>query len=218
MGPEANSFEGFAFSPEIRRHHMVVDLPTRLAEDVVVTEDVSDRETPREKARIPLRYWREIQQPVSAEFNRRIRESEDLKNCRRGAFTRGRSVPIDLLLGRELLVLLWAVEPWDSVAETDPIFLYIPRALETWLGMSPEERWTLYRLTNAQAGHAADRGKGWRRSLRYGLCGEISEAHAPEPPPRRSGRPTAKKKARTRPSPNSSPRNQASPTSSNPEP
>lgn len=197
MAPESDSFTGFAYCPEIRRHHMVVDLPTRLAEEVVITEDVSDRESPREKARLPLRYWRELQQPVTAEFNRRIRESEDLKGCRRGAFTRGHEVPVDLLLGRELLVLLWAVEPWENPAEADPVFLYIPRALETWLGMSPEERWTLYRLTNAQAGHEADRGKGWRRSLRYGLCGEINDANTPGPPPKRTGRPAAKKKART---------------------
>jgi len=196
-------FEGFAYCPELRRHHIFLDIPTRMDEDVVFVEDVSHKETPREKARIPLRFWNELHTPVAAHFNRRIKENPELKGCPRGKFVRGQRVPVDLLLGRELLILVWAVEPWEQ--GKDPVILYLPRALDSWLGMTPEERWTLFRLTNSRAGHRADTGKGWRRALRYGLCGELELADAPVPrrvtkkkaPPRTKTRPTS---SRTRPS------------------
>lgn len=193
-------FEGFAYSPELRRHHIFVDVPTRLGDDVVFLEDVSDseKESPREKARLPLRFFESIQTPVAAHFNQRISDNEELKNCPRARFIRGKRIPLDLLLGRELLVLAWAIEPWERPPEKDPVFLHIPRALESWLGMPPEERWTLYRLTNAKAGHLSDWGKGWRRSLRYGLCGEVGGG---------STAPTPRKKKALTPSPASSRRN-----------
>jgi hypothetical protein len=183
-------FEGFAFCPSLRRHHIFIDVPSRLDDDVVIVEDTSDKESPREKARIPLRYFDRLQTPVASHFNQRIQENPDLKNCPRAKFVRGKRIPIDLLLGRELLVLVWAVEPWEQAAEKDPVFFHLPKALETWLGMPPEERWTLFRLTNAKAGYLADCGKGWRRALRYGLCGEMGESL----PEGKTGR-TSKKKS-----------------------
>lgn len=177
-------FEGFAYCPELRRHHIFVDVPSRLDDEVVIVEDVSDKETPREKARIPLRFFEMVQTPIASHFNQRISDNEELKNCPRARFVRGKRIPLDLLLGRELLVLAWAIEPWERPAQADPVVLHIPKALEAWLGMPPEERWTLYRLTNAKSGHLSDSGKGWRRSLRYGLCGEIgspSSTNTPAP-------------------------------------
>ncbi len=180
-------FTGFAYCPEIRRHHIFVELPTRLGEDVAIVEDTSDRETPVEKARIPLRYWTELQTSVAAHFNQRIKEHPDLKTCPKARFVRGKRIPLDLLLGRELLVLAWAVEPWTEDPDKDPVILHLPQALDAWLGMMPEERWTLYRLTNARAGHWRDLGNGWRKALRYGLCGNVGE-EAP------TGRPLRQKK------------------------
>lgn len=177
-------FTGFAYSAEIRRHHIFVELPTKLGESVVFVEDTSERETPVEKARIPLRYWTEFQTSVTAHFNQRIKEHPDLKTCPKARFVRGKRIPLDLLLGRELLVLVWAVEPWTENPDKDPVILHLPKALETWLGMMPEERWTLYRLTNARAGHREDVGKGWRKALRYGLCGNVGE-QSPETRPQR---------------------------------
>lgn len=179
-----SAFEGFAYNPEIRRHHIFAEIPPRVGEDVVVLEDTNERETPVEKARIPLRYWTEFQTPVAAHFNQRIKNHPDLKTCPKARFVRGKRIPLDLLLGRELLVLVWAVEPWTEDPAKDPVVLHLPQALESWLGMTPEERWTLYRLTNARAGHARDAAKGWRRALRYGLCGNVGEECA-TPPPRR---------------------------------
>jgi hypothetical protein len=168
-------FEGFAYHAGLRRHHIFVDVPTRLDEDVVIVEDFSAKESPREKARLPLRFFDRISTPLTAHFNQRIAENPDLNPCPRARFVRGKRIPMDLLLGRELLVLAWAIEPWEHPPERDPVFLHLPRALDTWLSMPPEERWTLFRLTNAKAGYGADAGKGWRRALRYGLCGEVGE-------------------------------------------
>ena len=206
-------FEGFAYHPGLRRHHIFIDLPTRFDEDVVIVEDFSAKETPREKARLPLRFFDRISTPLAAHFNQRIAENPDLKPCPRARFMRGKRIPMDLLLGRELLVLAWAIEPWEHPPERDPVFLHLPRALDTWLSMPPEERWTLFRLTNAKAGYGADAGKGWRRALRYGLCGEVGEALptiVPAPLRRKKKAP-----AKTPSSPDSSPRTLPSnPTSS----
>ena len=61
------------------------------------------------------------------------------------------------LLGKELLVLVWAIE------EADPGT--IDTALQNWLGLRPEERWWLYSKTAAEAGEADQRDKGWRKAL-----------------------------------------------------
>ncbi len=69
--------------------------------------------------------------------------------------------PLERLLGKELLVLVWAVEYCDM---TD-----VPIAIRNWLGLFPEERWWLYTMTNATTGNIDDR-RGWRKALRYALC------------------------------------------------
>ncbi|MBT9168346.1 MAG: hypothetical protein DDT19_01691 [Syntrophomonadaceae bacterium] len=77
-----------------------------------------------------------------------------------GRFVIGQT-PLAQLLGKELLVLVWAVEDCDlAVVEV---------AIRNWLGLSPEERWWLYTMTNAQTGKRDDR-RGWRMALKYALC------------------------------------------------
>ena len=66
------------------------------------------------------------------------------------------------LLGKELLVLAWAIEDADPGV--------VPRAIQNWLGLRPEARWWLYTMTRAATGDAInDRGIGWRRALRHAL-------------------------------------------------
>ncbi|MCC6456912.1 MAG: DUF3780 domain-containing protein [Caldilineaceae bacterium] len=65
-------------------------------------------------------------------------------------------------LGKELVMLAWAVE------DADPAL--IPNTLGNWRGLVPEERWWLYTQTAAATGHGQlDRNKGWRKALRYAL-------------------------------------------------
>jgi len=78
-----------------------------------------------------------------------------------GRFVIGQT-PIERLFGKELLVLVWAVEDCDPAN--------VPVAIRNWLGLAPEERWWLYTMTNAATGNIDDRSRGWRKALRYALC------------------------------------------------
>jgi uncharacterized protein (DUF2237 family) len=64
-------------------------------------------------------------------------------------------------MGKELLVLAWAVEQADLLA--------IPQAVRNWLGLQPEERWWLCTMTAAATGGLNDAGKGWRKALYHAL-------------------------------------------------
>ncbi|CCJ33434.1 FIG00528661: hypothetical protein [Caloramator australicus RC3] len=57
-------------------------------------------------------------------------------------------------------MLAWAIE------DCDPSI--IPIAIKNWLGLSKEERWWLFTMTNAATGHANDK-RGWRKAIRYAL-------------------------------------------------
>jgi len=69
---------------------------------------------------------------------------------------------VRLDLGKELVLLAWAIE------DADPGL--IAQALANWLGLYPEERWWLYTQTAAASGHGiTGRNVGWRKAVRYAL-------------------------------------------------
>ncbi|MBW9235484.1 DUF3780 domain-containing protein, partial [Leptospira santarosai] len=68
--------------------------------------------------------------------------------------------PVERLLGKEMVLLMWAIE------DSDPHL--IPVALKNWFGLSREERWWLFTMANAITGHADDK-RGWRKAIRYAL-------------------------------------------------
>ena len=69
-------------------------------------------------------------------------------------------IPVERLLGKEMILLLWAIE------DSDPKL--ISTAVKNWLGLSQEERWWLFTMTNAVTGNAYDK-RGWRKAIRYAL-------------------------------------------------
>lgn len=103
--------------------------------------------------------WDIISPEARAEFNRRLR-AEGKPAGRWGAD----ETAVQRLLGKELLVLLWAVELADVRPEE------IAVAIRNWLGLKPEERWWLYTMTAAATGLAHQQGLGWRGALRQALC------------------------------------------------
>lgn len=110
--------------------------------------------------------WKLIERDVRAEFNRRMKE----RNVRSATFKKGGFTHLHRLLGKELMVLVWAIE------EADPGT--IETAIHNWLGLRPEERWWLYTITNAATGHALHhRGIGWRKALRFALTENPATAH-----------------------------------------
>ena len=103
--------------------------------------------------------WDAVAGEARAEFNRRLR-ADGKALGRWGAD----ETAIQRLFGKELLVLLWAVEAPDIRPEE------IPVAVRNWLGLKPEERWWLYTMTAAGTGLAHQTGLGWRGALRQALC------------------------------------------------
>jgi hypothetical protein len=103
--------------------------------------------------------WGVIAPELRSEFNRRLK-AERKPVGRWGAD----ETAVQRLLGKELLVLLWAVEMTDVSEEETEV------AIRNWIGLKPEERWWLYTMTAAATGLAHQRGMGWRGALRQALC------------------------------------------------
>ncbi|MBO6091541.1 MAG: DUF3780 domain-containing protein [Acetobacter sp.] len=111
--------------------------------------------------------WLAIREPVQREFNARLKAYK-LKTA---SWKTGEN-DVERLLGAELCVLAWAVEAMPLA--------HIPKAIGAWLGLRPEERWWLYRVTVNTAGRAEDTGIGWRVALKYALSGERESNASPQ--------------------------------------
>ncbi len=111
------------------------------------------------RCEVPRATWDAVSGDIRTEFNRRLR-SDGKPAGRFGA----EETAVQRLLGKEMLVLLWAVEQEDVSAEQTEV------AKKNWLGLKPEERWWLYTMTAAATGNAHHAGLGWRRALRDALC------------------------------------------------
>ena len=166
--------KGFGFDPEKTTHHFLVSIPTSRAKDAEVTisehydyKPGEDGEYPEQKFNdsdnqirviIKRALWDEISDDLKAEFNRRLRNI----GVKAGKWLKKGQIPVDKSLGKELVLLCWAIE------DADPNLLRI--AIRNWMGLAPEERWWLYTMTNASTGHAINgRGKGWRKAIRFAL-------------------------------------------------
>lgn len=154
---------GFGFNPAESLHHFLVHIPTNHQDPVVIMERFDQTRllglevTPDTKVKLPYEKWQAIADTTKTEFNRYLHQS----NCSSGHWKPG-FVPLTPLLGKELVLLAWAIE------DADPVL--IPRAIQNWLGLSREERWYLFTMTNATTGHyERGRGKGWRQAVRYAL-------------------------------------------------
>jgi hypothetical protein len=175
--------EGFGFAPEESTHHFVVTIPAGNREEVLISEHFTYDESGQRseltfgagetdgKLRVLLARakWNAIADEVRVEFNRRLKK-QDLPT---GRWKTGTNA-LGRLLGKELVLLAWAIE------DADPAL--IPAAIKNWLGLAPEERWWLFTMTNAATGHAVHgRGKGWRKAVRFALT-ENPVADVPHEP------------------------------------
>jgi hypothetical protein len=158
---------GFGFIPEETEHHFLVIIPKGIegTTEIAVYERFTwqqdtDKQTVdiienRCKAVLSKHKWQKVEIAVKEEFNRRLKKD----NISVGSWKTGQ-VPIERLFGKELILLLWAIE------DSDPSV--IPNAIKNWLGLSPQERWWLFTMTNAVTGKAGDK-RGWRKAIRYAL-------------------------------------------------
>ena len=162
--------EGFGFVNEETGHHFLVTIKSAKS-DVFISEhfawDNSEQrrtlsfalgnEDDKMRVVLPAAKWQGIAEATQQEFNRRLR-----KNGLPAAKWKTGQIPVSRLLGKELVLLAWAIE------DADPAL--IPTAIKNWLGLAPEERWWLFTMTNAATGHALNgRNKGWRKAVRYAL-------------------------------------------------
>ena len=163
--------EGFGFQPTRSQHHFMVTLPTGKDDNVFLSEHFhfDDAEARRElhlalgkeddklRCVLPLSKWEAIAEAIKSEFNERLK-SLGLAVGRWGK----RQTPVSRLLGKEMILLAWAIE------DADPAL--IPIAIANWRGLAPEERWWLFTMTNAATGHALHgKGRGWRKAVRFAL-------------------------------------------------
>jgi hypothetical protein len=152
---------GFGCPNDIDPHHFVVEIAAGKTDDVVISEHYGIkalRGQPEiaERCYLPRHAWAGISEEVKREFNQRLKE----KNLTGGRWTVGEN-KVERLLGKELLVLAWAVEQADESM--------IPNAVRNWIGLKPEERWWLYTMTAAATGSPFDAGIGWRKALQHAL-------------------------------------------------
>ena len=112
-----------------------------------------------EKLRLTLskHKWSEVKASLMTEFNTRLKKD----GLKVGKFSTVGGTPVERLFGKEMMVLLWAIEDCDPTM--------ISTAVRNWKGLLPEERWWLYTMTNAATGELHDK-KGWRKALRFALC------------------------------------------------
>lgn len=173
--------EGFGFDPSKSEHYFRVTIPAKRDERVYISEhftveDTAERlelnialgaEDSKLRVILPRIKWDDIAEATQLEFNQRLRQV----NVKPGKWKVG-STPVSRLLGKELVLLAWAIE------DADPAL--IPVAVRNWLGLASEERWWLYTMTNAATGHAiTGRNKGWRKAVRFALTENPVSEHRP---------------------------------------
>ena len=156
---------GFGFIPKETKHHFLLFLPRGKNNNVIVYErfkwDNNQKEQKSElvdkniKVIINRKKWDAVKNVVEKEFNQRLKKNDTII----GRFKIGENI-IERLLGKELVLLLWAIE------DSDPAL--INTALKNWLGLSPEERWWLFTMANASTGYYNNK-RGWRIAIRYAL-------------------------------------------------
>lgn len=159
---------GFDLDDIYREHGFLVTIPRAQAGLIEVFEvfggppKPEDREWRPEtllRAQLSRARWDSISGEIRTELNRRLKEA----GRKSGRWSIGDN-PVQRLLGKELLVLAWAVEADDVSDEETAV------AVRNWLGLKPEERWWLYTMTAAATGQAHQAGQGWRGALRQALC------------------------------------------------
>jgi hypothetical protein len=153
---------GFGHAPEHEQHHFVVAIPRAQGAEVMIYE-VFERDlvgpeliAANLRCRLDRGRWLKIVDALEEEFNARLRAAR-MKTAR---FKAGDN-PVARLLGKELVLLAWAIE------DAEPTL--IPNAIQNWRGLVPEERWWLYTMTAAQTAHHTKHNVGWRRAVRYAL-------------------------------------------------
>lgn len=163
--------KGFGYDPDDSGHYFMAFVPNDALADVLISEHLSgdeswaqdgfqtqvDRSSKNLRVILPRAKWDQISSQVATEFNKRLKKS----NLKTSQWAEGPNL-LNKSYGKELVLLCWAIEDVDGRG--------VATAIQNWLGLSPEERWWLYTMTNAATGQAIEgRNKGWRKAVRFAL-------------------------------------------------
>ncbi len=160
----------FGFDPAESQHHFVVTIPRGATQPIHISEHftwseqhgsspmtLGTQSDGQIRVVLPRIKWDAIVDEMRVVFNLRLRKM----GRKAGNWRIGENI-LRRELGKELVLLAWAIE------DADPGL--IPQALANWKGLEPEERWWLYTQTAAATGHGVNhRGIGWRKAIRYAL-------------------------------------------------
>lgn len=152
---------------EMDPQRFIVAIPQNAREPVTIIEDFGlsgpqyDAKTNTQsdqvvRCRLDQKRWRSISAPLKSAFNERLKG----RKMAAGKWISGNN-SVHRLLGREMCVLVWAVESCEGDL--------IPAAIDAWTGLRPEERWWLYSMAVHATGRAEDTDRGWRKAIRIGL-------------------------------------------------
>lgn len=167
---------GFGVPATSDPHHFKVIVPRGNTAPVQVSEylglqALSDEHSVIDRAVLDRARWSAIRAEVQRAFNARL-SAHGLKPS---TWKAGDNL-VDRLLGKELCVLVWAVERMEMEK--------IPVAVRNWLALRPEERWWLFGMTAMSTGGIGDGEKGWRLALRHAL-GDVAQSELLSPRGRR---------------------------------
>jgi hypothetical protein len=153
---------GFGCPDTTDPHRFEVDIPAgrtgivSIEEHYGIKAGIDGLPQIAERCHLSRPVWSLIAEDVKRDFNERLRA----KKLAASRWTVGIN-KVERLLGKELLVLAWAVEK----AGLD----MVPNAIRNWVGLRPEERWWLFTVTAAATGLPEDADVGWRKALRFAL-------------------------------------------------
>lgn len=153
---------GFGCPDTTDPHRFEVDIPAgrtgivSIEEHYGIKAGIDGLPEVADRCHLPRGIWSLIAEDVKRDFNERLRA----KKLTASRWTIGIN-KVERLLGKELLVLAWAVEK----ASPD----LVPNAIRNWVGLRPEERWWLFTVTAAATGLPEHADIGWRKALRFAL-------------------------------------------------
>lgn len=176
LAADARPTLGFGVPATSDPHHFKVTVPRSNTAPVQVSEylglqALSDEHSVIDRAVLDRARWAAIRAEVQRAFNARL-STHGLKPS---AWKAGDNL-VDRLLGKELCVLVWAVEHMGMEK--------IPVAVRNWLALRPEERWWLFSMAASSTGGIGDGDKGWRLALRHAL-GDVAQSELLSPRARR---------------------------------
>ena len=157
--PVAGTF-GFDADESVSHFLVTIASSNRVHVDIAEHSGFDEESGSRDgviRVRLARTKWDAIADAVRVEFNQRLKRM----GKKPGRWKTGANL-VARLLGKELVLLAWAIE------DADPAL--IPTAIANWTGLVPEERWWLFTMTAAATGHFSnDRSRGWRKAVRFAL-------------------------------------------------